>query len=164
MDPQTYKLALALIELCREKKLTIVTAESCTGGLVAGALTEIPGSSDVFDRGFVTYSNAAKQRMLGVADEIISSQGAVSRPVAEAMARGALTFAPASLAVAVTGIAGPGGGSAVKPVGLVHLAAATRDGLMLHREKRFGEITRSEIRQQSVIEAVELLTELANEA
>jgi len=164
MDPQTYKLALALIELCREKKLTIVTAESCTGGLVAGALTEIPGSSDVFDRGFVTYSNAAKHRMLGVADEIISSQGAVSRPVAEAMARGALTFAPTSLAVAVTGIAGPGGGSAVKPVGLVHLAAATRDGLMLHREKRFGEITRSEIRQQSVIEAVELLTELANEA
>jgi nicotinamide-nucleotide amidase len=161
MDPQTHGLAVALIALCREKKLTIVTAESCTGGLVAAALTEIPGSSEVFDRGFVTYSNAAKQRMLGVADDIISSEGAVSRRVAEAMARGALTYAPASLAVAVTGVAGPGGGTAAKPVGLVHLAAATRDGLTLHREKRFGESMRTEIRNLSVREALALLMELA---
>lgn len=162
MDPQTHDLAHKLIELCTDRKLTVVTAESCTGGLVAGALTEIPGSSAVFDRGFVTYSNAAKQRMLGVAEEILSSHGAVSRACAEAMARGSLTYAPASLAVSVTGVAGPGGGSAVKPVGLVHVAAATRDGRLLHREKRFGDLTRDEIRRLSVIVALELLMELAN--
>lgn len=162
MDPQSHDLAQKLIELCAEKKLTIVTAESCTGGLVAGALTEVPGSSAVFDRGFVTYSNAAKQRMLGVADEIMSSHGAVSRATAEAMARGALTYAPASLAVSVTGIAGPGGGTAVKPVGLVHVAAAARDGRLLHRERRFGDVGREEVRRLSVILALESLLELAN--
>ena len=117
-----------MLERCRARGLTVATAESCTGGLVAGALTEIAGSSDVVDRGFVTYSNAAKQAMLGVPAAILERHGAVSRETAEAMARGALAHAPADLAVAITGIAGPGGGSAEKPVGLVHFAAAARDG------------------------------------
>ncbi len=120
--------------------LKVATAESCTGGLVAGALTEIAGSSDVVDRGFVTYSNAAKHAMLGVAEATLARHGAVSRETAEAMARGALGHADADLAVAVTGIAGPGGGSAAKPVGLVHFAAAARDGRLIHREKRYGDI------------------------
>jgi nicotinamide-nucleotide amidase len=161
MDPQINRAVRELSDLCRARKLTIVTAESCTGGLVAGAITELGGSSDVFDRGFITYSNAAKQRMLGVSEEILSVHGAVSRNAAEAMARGALTYAPASLAIAVTGIAGPGGGSELKPVGLVHFAAAARDGRLMHREKRYGELARDEIRQRSVLDALELLTELA---
>ena len=113
-----------MLELCRGKWLKIATAESCTGGLVAAALTEIAGSSDVVDRGFVTYSNDAKKAMLGVPEATLASHGAVSRETAEAMAQGALAHAPVDLAVAITGIAGPGGGTAGKPVGLVHFAAA----------------------------------------
>jgi nicotinamide-nucleotide amidase len=153
--------ASALLDICRRKGLTIATAESCTGGLIAAILTEIPGSSDVVDRGFVTYRNAAKQAMLGVPAATIEAFGAVSRETAEAMAKGALTHSPADLAVSVTGIAGPGGGSAAKPVGLVHFAAATKSGTLIHREKRFGDIGRSQVRSASVVEALAMLRELA---
>src|ERR1700710_798876 len=131
-------LAEALGARLREYHLTVVTAESCTGGLVAGALTDIAGSSAVLDRGFVTYTNEAKHQMLGVPSDTLNGFGAVSRETAEAMARGALGNANADIVVAVTGIAGPGGGSAEKPVGLVHFAAASRNGDLNHRERRFG--------------------------
>jgi nicotinamide-nucleotide amidase len=153
--------AARVLAACRARRLKVASAESCTGGLVAGALTEIPGSSDVFDLGFVTYSNAAKQRMLGVAAVILERHGAVSRQTAEAMADGALAVSKADLAVAVTGIAGPGGGSPDKPVGLVHLAAAARDGERLHREKRYGDIGRCGVRQAAVAEALTMLELLA---
>jgi len=153
--------ATALLELCRRKKLRIATAESCTGGLIAATLTEIPGSSDVVDRGFVTYSNEAKQAMLGVPAVTLSQFGAVSRETAAAMATGALANAPAELAVSVTGIAGPGGGSPGKPVGLVHFAAAARRGGLIQRERRYGDIGRSEVRNASVVEALDMLRELA---
>jgi nicotinamide-nucleotide amidase len=158
------RAAARVLEHCRARGLTVATAESCTGGLVAGALTEIAGSSDVVDRGFVTYSNAAKQAMLGVPAAILERHGAVSCQTAEAMARGALANAPADLAVAITGIAGPGGSSAEKPVGLVHFAAAARDGRLIHREKRFGDIGRAEVRLRSVAEALAMLEELAGGA
>src|ERR1700719_4200239 len=131
-------LSRSLLDLCRMRKLTIATAESCTGGLVAGALTDIAGSSDVIDRGFVTYSNAAKEEMLAVPSSILQSHGAVSRQPAEAMAPGALARSAVDLAVGITGVAGPGGGSADKPVGLVHLAAAARDGRLARLERRYG--------------------------
>jgi nicotinamide-nucleotide amidase len=150
-----------VLAACRARGLMIATAESCTGGLVAGALTAIAGSSDVVERGFVTYSNAAKETMLGVPRSTLEQYGAVSRQTAEAMARGALSHSPATLAVAVTGIAGPGGGSVDKPVGLVHFAAAARDGRLIHREKRYGDIGRDGIRLKSVSEALGMLEELA---
>ena len=153
-----------MLDACRSRRLKIVCAESCTGGLLAGALTEIPDSSDVFDRGFVVYSNAAKQQMLGVAQAVIERHGAVSREAADAMAEGALGHSAADLAVAVTGIAGPGGGSTEKPVGLVHFAAAARDGRRIHREKRFGDIGRSAVRMQSVAEALAMIELLASGA
>jgi len=153
--------AARVLDACRLRGLKIATAESCTGGLVAGALTEIPGSSDVLDRGFVTYSNAAKQTMLGVPAAILERYGAVSRETADAMAAGALAMSNADLAVAITGIAGPGGGSAEKPVGLVHFAAAARDGRRAHREKRYGDIGRSAVRAQAVAEALAMLELLA---
>jgi nicotinamide-nucleotide amidase len=153
--------ATRVLARCRARGLTVATAESCTGGLVAGALTEIAGSSDVVDRGFVTYSNAAKQAMLGVSTVILERHGAVSRETAEAMASGALAHAPVDLAVAITGIAGPGGGSAEKPVGLVHFAAAARDGRVIHREQRFGDIGRAEVRLRAVAEALAMLELLA---
>jgi nicotinamide-nucleotide amidase len=155
--------AVRLLDTCRRRGLTVATAESCTGGLVSGALTEIPGSSDVVDRGFVTYSNAAKEAMLGVPAAVLERHGAVSRETAEAMAVGALGNSRADITVAVTGIAGPGGGSAEKPVGLVHFAAAARDGRRIHREKRFGDIGRSTVRAQSVAEALAMLEALATE-
>jgi nicotinamide-nucleotide amidase len=158
---QPIEQATALLELCRGKKLRIATAESCTGGLVAAALTEISGSSDVVERGFVTYSNAAKQAMLGVPPATLGQFGEVSRETAEAMATGALANSLAELAVSITGIAGPGGGSPEKPVGLVHFAAASKRGGLIHREKRFGDIGRSKVRQASVIEALAMLRELA---
>jgi nicotinamide-nucleotide amidase len=154
-------LSRSLLDLCRMRKLTIATAESCTGGMVAAALTDIPGSSDVIDRGFVTYSNDAKRAMLGVRTTTLSTFGAVSKETATAMAFGALEKAGVDLAVAITGIAGPGGATPGKPVGLVHLAAAARDGRVLHRECRFGAIGRSAVRQRSVVEALRMLTELA---
>src|SRR6185295_1657558 len=120
------QLAEDFLHVCRRKSLTVCTAESCTGGLIAALLTEIPGSSDVVERGFVTYSNAAKAEQLGVPADLIAVHGAVSEPVARTMAEGALSHSHADLAVSVTGVAGPGGGSLAKPVGLVHLAAARR--------------------------------------
>ena len=153
--------AAALLDLYRRAGLRIATAESCTGGLVAGALTDVPGSSDVIDRGFVTYSNEAKRAMLGVKATTLATFGAVSRETATAMAIGALEKAGVDLAVSITGIAGPGGATPGKPIGLVHLAAATRDGRILHRECRFGAIGRSTVRQRSVVEALRMLMELA---
>jgi nicotinamide-nucleotide amidase len=161
IDDTIRDAAARVLEACRSGGLKVAAAESCTGGLVAGALTEIAGSSDVFDRGFVTYSNAAKQEMLGVAAAILERHGAVSRETAEAMARGALAASNADLAIAITGIAGPGGGSAAKPVGLVHFAAAARDGQRVHREKRYGDIGRSAVRKEAVAEALAMLELLA---
>jgi nicotinamide-nucleotide amidase len=155
--------ARALLDLCRARKLTIATAESCTGGLVAATLTEIPGSSDVFERGFVTYSDAAKAAMLGVPTLVLQRFGAVSRETAEAMARGALAHSPADLAISITGIAGPGGGSPGKPVGLVHFAAAARGGRLMHQECKFGDIGRAHVRQVSVLQALTMLHALAEQ-
>ncbi|TYO67334.1 CinA family protein [Bradyrhizobium hipponense] len=154
-------LSRSLLDLCRMRKLTIATAESCTGGLVAGALTDIPGSSDVIDRGFVTYSNDAKRAMLGVEASTLTNFGAVSKETAIAMAVGALERAGVDLAVAITGIAGPGGATPGKPVGLVHFAVAARDGRIAHREHRFGAIGRSAVRARSVAEALRMLMDLA---
>ena len=122
-DERLLREAESLLEACRTRGLKLATAESCTGGLIAALLTEIPGSSDVVERGFVTYSNEAKSEELGVPADLIAAHGAVSEPVARAMAEGALAHSHADLAVSVTGVAGPGGGSAAKPVGLVHLGA-----------------------------------------
>src|ERR1700690_128971 len=155
----TSALARSLLDLCRCRKLTIATAESCTGGLVAGALTDIPGSSDVIDRGFVTYSNDAKRAMLGVKLTTLATFGAVSKETATAMAIGALEKAGVVLAVSITGIAGPGGATPGKPVGLVHFAVAASDGRILHRESRFGAIGRSAVRQRRVVEALRMLME-----
>src|SRR5215470_2623621 len=154
IDPELVELARRLLDLCRSKKLCIAAAESCTGGLVAATLTEIAGSSDVFERGFVTYSNEAKQVMLGVPAATLASHGAVSRETAQAMAQGALARAPVDLAVAVTGIAGPGGAVPGKPVGLVHFAAARRNGRLVHRERRYGDIGRAKVRRACVFEAL----------
>jgi nicotinamide-nucleotide amidase len=153
--------AAAVLDSCRARGLKVATAESCTGGLVVGALTGIAGSSDVVDRSFVTYSNEAKQQMLGVPSATLRDFGAVSRQTAEAMARGALGKADADIVVAITGVAGPGGGSPDKPVGLVHFAAAARGGALTHVEMRYGDIGRSEVRDKSVLEALAMLKELA---
>ncbi|MEA2937550.1 MAG: nicotinamide-nucleotide amidase [Alphaproteobacteria bacterium] len=160
MVPSLEESARALLDLCRTKSLKIACAESCTGGLLAATLTDIPSSSDVLERGFVTYSNQAKQDMLGVSALTLAHFGAVSRETAEAMATGALAHAPVDLAVAITGIAGPGGGSPGKPVGLVHFAAGAR-GALIHRERRFGDIGRTQVRVASVVEALAMLRELA---
>jgi nicotinamide-nucleotide amidase len=162
-DQELIEAARALLHLCRQRSLKIATAESCTGGLLSATLTEIPGSSDVVERGFVTYSNEAKQEMLGVQSTILESFGAVSRETAEAMAKGAIAHAPVDLAVSITGIAGPGGGSPEKPVGLVHFGGATRGGQIIHRERRYGEIGRGEVRAASVLEAIAMLRELAGQ-
>jgi nicotinamide-nucleotide amidase len=161
IDAEVQALATRVLAAARARKWMIATAESCTGGLVAGALTEIAGSSDVVDRGFVTYSNQAKMALVGVPETTLAAHGAVSRQTAEAMSKGALERAGVDLTVAVTGIAGPGGGSADKPVGLVHFAAAAKDGRLIHREKRYGDVGRSEVRRLSVIAALNLLLELA---
>jgi len=141
--------------------MMVATAESCTGGLIAGALTEISGSSAVVDRGFVTYTNEAKMDLLGVKSTTLAAFGAVSKETALQMVQGALFRSRANLAVAVTGIAGPGGGSAEKPVGLVHLAARSREGAILHREMRYGDIGRTDIRLATIRTAFELLRDVA---
>lgn len=153
--PQT----AALLDRARAAGVMIATAESCTGGLIAGLLTEIAGSSDVVDRGFVTYSNAAKTDMLGVPAALIDAHGAVSEPVARAMAEGALARSRAAVAVAVTGIAGPGGGSAEKPVGLVHFAVARTGQPTMHAEHRFGDVGRAAVRTATVETAVAMMAE-----
>lgn len=148
--------AREVLDAARIKNIRIVTAESCTGGLIAGLLTEIPGSSDVVERGFITYSNEAKQDMLGVPADLLREYGAVSEEVARAMAQGALKHSRAQLAIAVTGIAGPGGGGKDKPVGLVYVAVADASGVSAH-EYRFGIIGRNEVRLSTVEEALLLL-------
>ena len=140
-------LARLLIDEARQKSLLIVTAESCTGGLVSAAICAIPGASDVLDRGFVTYSNRAKQEMLGVPGDLIADLGAVSEPVARMMAEGALENSNAHLAVAITGIAGPDGGTRMKPVGTVHIATARTNHGLTHRAELFEFETRFEIQQ-----------------
>lgn len=151
----------SLLDELRRRGLKLVTAESCTGGLIAAVLTEIAGSSDVVERGFVTYSNAAKHELLGVPEAMLGEHGAVSEPVARAMATGALAHARADVAVAVTGVAGPGGGSDSKPVGLVHIAAARKGGAVIHCECRFGDIGRGPIRMASVEIALQLVARAA---
>jgi nicotinamide-nucleotide amidase len=153
--------AARLIDLYRSKRLMLATAESCTGGLIAGLITSVPGSSDVLDCGFVTYSNQAKTRMIGVPAELIRLQGAVSAEVARAMAEGALAHSAADIAVAVTGVAGPGGGSVEKPVGLVHCAAARKGQPTVTRELRLGDIGRDAVRMETVRVAVAMAYEIA---
>ena len=161
--PALQEKAARLLDICRARGSRIATAESCTGGLVAGLLTELPGSSDVVERGFVTYSNEAKQECLGVSAALLQQYGAVSEPVARAMAEGALVHSRTDLAVSVTGVAGPGGGSAAKPVGLVHLGVSRAGGITLHREFRFGDIGRGEVRMKAVEAALALLLESLGE-
>lgn len=156
-DAALLERAAALIARYAKAGKRIATAESCTGGLVAGLLTSIPGSSAVVERGFVTYSDAAKAGMIGVPAALIDAHGAVSEPVARAMAEGSLAHSEADVAVSITGIAGPGGGSAQKPVGLVHLALATRGEATRHVERRYGDLGRAEIRRRSVEDALALL-------
>jgi nicotinamide-nucleotide amidase len=160
MDQELFEQARSLLDLCRTKKLMIATAESCTGGLLAATLTDVAGSSDVFERGFVTYSNDAKQVMLGVPPGTLEIYGAVSRETAQAMATGALARAPVDLAVSITGIAGPGGAVPGKPVGLVHLAAAARGGGLIHHARKYGDIGRAPVRRAAVADALAILREL----
>ena len=159
LDP-LLPLATEIVDCCTRLQLKIVTAESCTGGLVAAMLTEVAGSSAVVDRGLVTYSNAAKTDLLGVPAAMIERDGAVSESVARAMAEGALARSAADLAVAVTGIAGPGGGTAEKPVGLVHFAAVRRGGETRHARHVFPDLGRSAIRLAAVREAMITLRDL----
>ena len=159
-DDGLLALAANVLNGAREQGTLIATAESCTGGLVASMLTAVPGSSDVFDRGFVTYSNSAKSEMLGVPAWLIEKHGAVSEEVARAMAGGALSHSNATLAVSVTGIAGPAGGSPDKPVGLVYFAAGHRDGALRHEKSAFGDLGREEIRRRSTERALALLLSL----
>jgi nicotinamide-nucleotide amidase len=162
-EPQLpLKLAHRAAQLVAELKMRavmLVTAESCTGGLIAAAITEIPGASEILDRGFVTYSNAAKMEILGVEAGILAVHGAVSRTCAIAMAEGALQKAHAHVAVSVTGIAGPGGGSPGKPVGLVHFAVARSGGATVHRERYFGDLGRNLVRLDAACFAIDLILE-----
>ena len=164
LDGQRTEQARGLIELCKERGLMIGTAESCTGGLLSACITAVPGSSSVFERGFVTYANAAKMEMLGVDADLLAAHGAVSEPVARAMAEGVLARAPVDLAVSITGVAGPGGGSAEKPVGLVLIGSGRKagDGLEISVERcEFGDAGRNVVRERTVAEALDLLTKLA---
>ncbi len=160
----TRALAAEVLKACESRGLMLATAESCTGGMVAAALTDIPGSSTVVERGFVTYSNDAKAECLGVPKALIGTHGAVSEPVARAMAEGALGHSRADLAVSVTGIAGPGGGSADKPEGLVHIACARRGGATAHAKVEFGAVGRDRVRAASVRRALEMLLAAARDA
>lgn len=145
-----------IIDKYSQRGRKIATAESCTGGLIAGALTEVSGSSAVFERGFITYSNEAKHEVLGVLPQIIKAKGAVSAEVAEEMAKGALVFSSADVAVSATGIAGPTGGSTSKPVGLVYIGMATREGTSFHYKCSFNG-ARKAVRLHAVEEALKLL-------
>lgn len=160
-DQAMLDAASALLDLCKQKKLTLATAESCTGGLVAATLSEISGSSQVLDRGFVTYSNIAKQQMLGVTPSTIDVYGAVSRECAEEMAKGALAHASVDLAVSITGIAGPTGAVPGKPIGLVYFCAASRSGRLIAHDRKYGDVGRAKVRRESVMQALAMLQELA---
>ena len=150
-----------LIAVCREKKIKLALAESCTGGLVAGCITSVNGSSDIFDRGFVTYSNQAKIEMLGVSESTLEKFGAVSEETAIAMAEGAIKKSGGELALSITGIAGPGGGSEEKPVGLVHIAVA-RNNTTTHSERHVFKGDRNRVRIQAVESGLKLLNAIAN--
>jgi len=152
-------LARLLVAEAREKSLRLVAAESCTGGLVAGAICSISGASDVFERGFVTYTNRAKSEMLGVPGDLIADHGAVSEPVARMMAEGALANSHAHVAVSITGIAGPGGGTPMKPVGTVHFAVARANRSVVHRHEVFDGQTREAVQLAAVRTALEMLRE-----
>lgn len=158
---ENIELARQVIDACRARDIMIATAESCTGGLIATTLTEIPGSSAVFDRGFVTYSNGAKIEMLGLFPITLKQYGAVSKETAMEMAHGALARSEAGLSVACTGIAGPDGGTPEKPVGLVHIAAKHYNGTMLHRDMHYGDIGRAAVRFATVKTALEMMLKLA---
>jgi nicotinamide-nucleotide amidase len=160
-DQSAIDAAKALLDICSRKKLTLATAESCTGGLVAATISEIPGSSAVLDRGFVTYSNEAKQQMLGVTPATIDVYGAVSAECAEEMAKGALAYASVDLAVSITGIAGPTGAVPGKPIGLVYFCAASRSGRVIVHDRKYGDIGRVKVRERSVLQALSMLRELA---
>jgi nicotinamide-nucleotide amidase len=157
MTPALMERAAALVRTYTERGLKIATAESCTGGLVAGLLTEIAGSSAVVERGFVTYSNEAKTELIGVPADLIASFGAVSEPVARAMADGALAHSRADVAVAITGIAGPSGGSDAKPIGLVHFGLARKGQATIRLERRYGDLGRQAVRLKAVEDALGLL-------
>jgi nicotinamide-nucleotide amidase len=157
MTPERKERAAALIEAYRQKGLKIATAESCTGGLVAALLTEISGSSAVLERGFVTYSNEAKTELIGVPADLIAAHGAVSEPVARAMAEGALAHSYADVAVGITGIAGPTGGTDTKPVGLVHFGLARKGEATVHLERRYGDLGRENVRRRAMEDALWLL-------
>ncbi|MCF8504473.1 MAG: CinA family protein [Caulobacter sp.] len=150
-------LARLLIDEVRERHLRVTTAESCTGGLVAAAICSIPGASDIFDRGFVTYTNRAKEEMLGVQGDMLADFGAVSEPVARMMAEGALANSRAHIAVAITGVAGPGGGSPMKPVGTVHIATARSTGGIRHRHEVFDGDTRLDVQMAAVAVALQMM-------
>jgi nicotinamide-nucleotide amidase len=150
-------LARLLVDEARARSVRIVTAESCTGGLVAGAICSISGASDVFERGFVTYSNRAKQELLDVPGDLIADLGAVSEPVARMMAEGALANSNAHISVAITGVAGPGGGTPMKPVGTVHIATAQSNQAIRHRQELFEFATREEVQLAAVRAALEAL-------
>ncbi|HZH52211.1 MAG TPA: CinA family protein [Microvirga sp.] len=157
MTPELKQRAATLLKAYEARGLKIATAESCTGGLVAGLLTEIAGSSAVVERGFVTYSNEAKTELIGVPADLIAGHGAVSEPVARAMADGALSHSRADVAVAITGIAGPGGATATKPVGLVHFGLARKGAATIHLERRYGNLGRENVRRSAVEDALGLL-------
>lgn len=154
-----FNLALLVSDELRERRLRVTTAESCTGGLVAALFTEISGSSKVFDRGFVTYSNRAKEEVLGVPGDLLADYGAVSEPAARMMAEGALEVGRANIAVAITGIAGPEGGTPMKPVGTVHFACLRENRALVHEMVQFGAIGRAEVRMASVEKALEMIRE-----
>lgn len=156
-SPALLSEAEALLQALRQRGLKLATAESCTGGLIAGLLTEIAGSSDVVERGFVVYSNEAKMDLLGVPAHVIERHGAVSEACARAMAEGALENSKADIAISVTGVAGPGGGSPEKPVGLVHFGCAARHGPTTHRRFVFEKANRAEVRLRAVMEALDLV-------
>lgn len=158
-EPALISRAERLLQSLRTAKLMLATAESCTGGLIVGLFTEIAGSSDVVERGFVTYSNEAKHECLGVPNALLAEFGAVSEQVARAMAQGAIDHSRANIAVAVTGVAGPGGGTAEKPVGLVHVAVARSGRQTAHKRLQLGDIGRQQIRMATVAQALTLIEE-----
>ncbi len=157
LDASTIRRAEQVLALCREAGIKVATVESCTGGMIAGVLTACAGSSDVVERGFITYSNEAKVEAVGVPAELIAAHGAVSKQIAHAMAEGGVKNSNADIAVSVTGVAGPGGGMDSKPVGLVHMALASRDGTeTMHQEHHFDG-DRSAVREATVLAALDLI-------
>jgi nicotinamide-nucleotide amidase len=162
IDEELLSFATEVLDKCRARGIMLSVAESCTGGLVCAALTAIAGSSDVVDRGFVTYSNDAKHEMLGVSRDLLKKHGAVSRECAIAMAQSALAHSHASIACSITGIAGPGGGTPEKPVGLVYLACAAKDRPTTNVRLLLSERDRAGIRQESVLTALRMISDQAD--